>query len=101
MAGRGRRCDVNYIKPKVPKFIQNLKNDLNYVEEPNVNSKREIPTFDDSQDDIEREDEQPVVVYDPKEVTIDEADQFKQEISRKRQHNGLFIKLSYTFSHFK
>lgn len=91
MAGRGRRCDINYIKPKVPKFIQNFKNELNYVEEPNVNSKREKPTFDDSQDDIEREDEQPVVVFDPKEVSVDEAVQYKEEISRKRQHNGLII----------
>ncbi|RDD47605.1 Uncharacterized protein KIAA1143-like protein [Trichoplax sp. H2] len=87
MAGRGRRSDVNYIKPQVPKFIQKFKDKVNYVDEPTINTKKNIPTLEDLQDEIDREDEQPVVVFDPKEVTCDEADRFKEQLSQKRQHD--------------
>ncbi|BFZ19545.1 hypothetical protein BsWGS_22584 [Bradybaena similaris] len=60
------RHGVQYVNNEEPAFIQQFKQKVGYKDGPDVNSKRNIPNFDDHDDDDEeapeKEEEKPVVV---------------------------------------
>ncbi|CAG5127878.1 unnamed protein product [Candidula unifasciata] len=61
------RNGVQYVNNEEPAFIQQFKEKIGYKEGPSINSKRNMPNFDDHEDEEdeyapEKEDEKPVVV---------------------------------------
>ncbi|XP_062598697.1 uncharacterized protein KIAA1143 homolog [Saccostrea cucullata] len=53
---------ISYVKDDEPDFIKKFKQRVGYKEGPTVNTKREMPDFDDDDDRPDNEDEKPVVV---------------------------------------
>ncbi|GIY28308.1 DUF4604 domain-containing protein [Caerostris darwini] len=63
---------VAYIKPEEPSFIKKMKAAMGYQEPDTVETKREVVPFQDDQ--VERDDEKPVVVVlSPDDLTEEEA----------------------------
>ncbi|KAK3765836.1 hypothetical protein RRG08_026304 [Elysia crispata] len=58
------RQGVQYVNNEEPSFIKQFKKRIGHKDEPDIDTKRSIPNFDDDSDDngIELEDEKPVVV---------------------------------------
>ncbi|XP_062601223.1 uncharacterized protein KIAA1143 homolog [Saccostrea cucullata] len=67
---------VSYVKDDEPDFIKKFKQRVGYKEGPTVNTKREMPDFDDDEDRPDNEDEKPVVVQ------LREGDLTAEEVER-------------------
>ncbi|XP_061190718.1 uncharacterized protein KIAA1143 homolog [Saccostrea echinata] len=68
---------ISYVKDDEPDFIKKFKQRVGYKEGPTVDTKREIPNFDDDDEDRpDNEDEKPVVVQ------LREGDLSAEEVER-------------------
>ncbi|XP_033625746.1 uncharacterized protein KIAA1143 homolog [Asterias rubens] len=79
MSGRGRQS-IDYVKPSEPSFLTKFKQQAGYKEGPNVDTKREVPSFDEDDDRPEEDDEKPtVVVLREGDLTQEEVDNYAQD----------------------
>ncbi|XP_015184047.1 PREDICTED: uncharacterized protein KIAA1143 homolog [Polistes dominula] len=83
-----KRNVVSYIRPEEPKFLRELKEQINYKEGPTINTKREmLPcNVDDEAEDLEGE-KPLVVVLNSGDLTAEEAETFEKQ-KQKDESNG-------------
>uniref|UniRef100_A0A0B6Y8J8 DUF4604 domain-containing protein n=1 Tax=Arion vulgaris TaxID=1028688 RepID=A0A0B6Y8J8_9EUPU len=78
------RQGVKYVNNEEPAFIKQFKEKIGYKEGPDINSKRNIPNFDEDEEDDgapEAEEEKPiVVVIKSGDLTAEEADVEQKQI---------------------
>ncbi|XP_038077896.1 uncharacterized protein KIAA1143 homolog [Patiria miniata] len=81
----GRPSGINYVKPSEPSFLTKFKQHAGYKEGPSVETKREIPKFDDDDDERpEADDDKPtVVVLRDGDLTQTEAEEFMKDVDKK------------------
>ncbi|KAI4498177.1 hypothetical protein M0802_006663 [Mischocyttarus mexicanus] len=73
---------VSYIRPEEPKFLRELKEQINYKEGPTINTKREIlpRVFDEEAAEEDFEEEKPlVVVLNSGDLTAEEVEAFEKQ----------------------
>lgn len=79
---------VSYIRPEEPKFLRELKEQINYKEGPTINTKKEILpcVFDEEAEDFEGE-KPLVVVLNSGDLTAEEAEAFEKQ-KQKEESTG-------------
>ncbi|XP_048749419.1 uncharacterized protein KIAA1143 homolog isoform X2 [Ostrea edulis] len=70
------KAKISYVQNDEPDFIKKFKQRVGYKEGPTVDTKREVPNFDEDDDREETDDEKPVVVQ------LREGDLSAEEVDR-------------------
>ncbi|KAF7379218.1 hypothetical protein HZH68_017063 [Vespula germanica] len=75
-----RKKLVSYIRPEEPKFLRELKEQIQYKEKPTINTKKEVlpRVSDDEAEDIDGE-KPLVVVLNSGDLTAEEAEAFEKQ----------------------
>ncbi|KAK6184199.1 hypothetical protein SNE40_006713 [Patella caerulea] len=96
MPGRGNK--VSYVENDEPSFIKRFKERIGYKEGPNVETKRELPDFNDEDEEStgNKDDEKPtVVVLKNGDLTSEEAEQLQLQIDKEEPAHNIGDKIVF------
>ncbi|KAK6190168.1 hypothetical protein SNE40_002094 [Patella caerulea] len=96
MPGRGNK--VSYVENDEPSFIKRFKERIGYKEGPNVETKRELPDFNDEDEEStgNKDDEKPtVVVLKNGDLTSEEAEQLQLQIDKEEPAHTIGDKIVF------
>lgn len=90
---------VSYIRPEEPKFLRELKEQINYKEGPTINTKREILpcVYDEEAEDFEGE-KPLVVVLNSGDLTAEEAEAFEKQKQKEESTSPADLSKRIIFS---